>query len=542
MRSTELRAGGSKEAEYRREAACDQRALRARPGSALVGLLLLLVAFGSALRFYDLGGRSLWADELFTLRMVLYHPLVPAEGQPWYRSTSIYDIRDGDTLWTAKAAEQHPPLQDLVEKVSVSLLGLSEFSARLPGALASCALLAWFAWFAARSPDPKLRATLVWALLLLALSPALVAYAKDARPYSLGTSLVGMGALLWLLRWRDGWRRVRSPGWAEVVLLLLACYTHYNAAALVALLLGADLVVAFKTRNLVTLGRLGCLVAAFSAWLVLTAHTILATARGSVAWGQYTALESAFSTFAGAVTIAHAPWVALFIAAIWVVVAWHLCRPATLPFPPWLTRLFFLCSLILVYFVLAGLIVATAGMAHVRFYIFVAPLLAVAGAMLLAELRRPWAIALTVLLIAATAIPGKPSKQLAARDDLRLRTSEDFRSMSEFALRGFDDETVFLFPWRPNRDHYRIYLEKELGQDIRARMVGVSTREDIPSVCQRLSASSHVAVVGHLSGQAIVDDVYSACAARWPVREQRKFEKTFAEHWRIGPGAPAGGN
>jgi hypothetical protein len=414
------------------------------------------VAFGSALRLYDLGGRSLWADELFTLRMVLYHPLVPAEGQPWYRSTSIYDIRDGDTFWTAKAAEQHPPLQDLLEKASVNLLGLSEFSARLPGALASCALLAWFAWFALRSQDPKLRTTLTWALLLLALSPALVAYAKDARPYSLGTSLVGMGALLWLLRWRDGWRQVRSPGWAEIILLLLACYTHYNAAALVALLLGADFLVACKTRNLVALGRLGFLGVAFSAWLVLTTHTILATARGSVAWMQYTALENAFSTFAGAVTIAHAPWLALFSAATWVAVARHLGRPDPLALPSWLTRLFFLCSLILLYFVLAGLIVATAGMAHVRFYIFIAPLLAVAGAMLLAQLRRPWAIALSVLLIAATAIPTRPSKQLAARDDLQLRTSEDFRSMSEFALRGLDDQTVFLFPWRPNRDHYSI--------------------------------------------------------------------------------------
>ena len=118
-------------------------------------LLLLLVALGSAARFKDLGSRSLWADELFTLRMALYHPVIPFDREPWYRSTSIYELRDGDSFWTAKAAEQHPPLQDMLEKASVNLLGLSEFSARLPGALASCLLLVWFAWFAARSKDQE---------------------------------------------------------------------------------------------------------------------------------------------------------------------------------------------------------------------------------------------------------------------------------------------------------------------------------------------------------------------------------------------------
>ena len=74
------------------------------------------------------------------------------------------------------------------------------------------------------------------------------------------------------------------------------------------------------------------------------------------------------------------------------------------------------------------------------------------------------------------------------------------------------------------------------------QVVAVSDKEDIARVCQRLSSAQHVAVVGHLSGQAMIDEVYSACGSKWPLREQRKFEKTFAEHWRTGPGAPSGGN
>jgi hypothetical protein len=496
-----------------------------------VVLLLLIVAIGCAARFHHLGRKSLWADELFTLRMALYHPLVPAPGEPWFRATSIYELRDGDTFWTAKAAEQHPPLQDLLEKASVHWLGLSEFSARLPGALASCLLLLWFAWFAGRAEEPRQRAVLTWALLLLALSPALLAYAKDARPYSLGASLVGMGALLWLLRWKDGWQRVAPPGWGELLLLLLACYTHYNAAALVALLLAADFVVAVRRRDAATLGRLAALAAAFSLWLLLTAHTILATTKGSVAWAQYSALQNVFLTFFGAVTITHAPWFWALVATAWVVVARHLLRTPPQPRPAWLTPFFFLCSLILVYLALAGFIVAKAGMGHVRFYIFAVPLFAIAGALMLSQLRQPWAIAAAAGVIVAMAWPKTHSRELAVL--------EDFRSMTQAAVRGADDRTVFLYPWGPNRDHYRIYLEQMLQRDIRGRMVGVSGKEEIAKVCEQLAPAQHVAVLGHDVGKAIVGDVYAECGSRWPVREQHQFHNTFAEHWRAPGGAAA---
>jgi len=497
-------------------------------------LLLLLVALGSAARFKDLGSRSLWADELFTLRMALYHPVIPFDGEPWYRSTSIYELRDGDSFWTAKAAEQHPPLQDMLEKASVNLLGLSEFSARLPGALASCLLLVWFAWFAARSKDQEQRITLTWALLLLACSPALLAYAKDARPYSLGVSLVGMGALLWLRRWQNGWRNVRPPGWTEILLFLLACYTHYNAAAVVAVLLAADFVVAVKGRNSTTLARLAVLAAGFSLWLSLTAHTILATAKGSVSWGQYSGLQHVFLTFFGAVTIIHVPWFWMFFAAGWLVVGWHLFRLPDQPLPGWMRRLFFLWTLILLYLVLAGFIVAKAGMGHVRFYIFVVPLFSIAAAILLTQLRRRWAMVGAAVLIAAFAWPTMYSKELVVL--------EDFRSMTRAAVAGADDQTLFLYPWVPNRDHYRIYLERHLGRDARHRMVGVSSKEDIPKVCAQLSSAKHVGVMGHDSGKGVINDVYAACGEKWPGRVKHQFHNTFAEDWRASPGAASGQN
>jgi signal transduction histidine kinase len=289
--------------------------------------------------------------------------------------------------------------------------------------------------------------------------------------------------------------------------------------------------VACKTRNVTTLKRIAFLGAAFSLWLVPAAHTIVATAGGRMAWDRYTVPQNVFSTFTGVAVVVHSPWLWMFLAASWFALARHLFRSPQQALPAWLTRLFFLCSLILLYLGLAGFIVAKAGMAHFRFYVFAVPLFAIAAATLLAQLRRRWAIAVAALLISATALPAQNAKRLIA--------DEDWRSMTQAAVRGADEHTVFLFPFIPNRDHYRIYLEKYLQQDSRPRMVGVSNKEDISSVCERLSSARHVAVMGYASSRQIIDDVYAACGRNWPARERREFINTFAEHWRAVSGGSA---
>src|SRR5665647_725508 len=240
-----------------------------------LGVLLgLLVALGAGLRFQHLDEKSLWADELFSLAIAQYHPLLPEAGQPWYRQSDLFHMRDGDTFWTAKAADQSPPLNELLEKATVHWLGATELAARLPAALAASALLIWFAGFAWRHPDPYVRRVLRWSLLVLAFYPALIEYAKDGRPYSVGVSAMGMAGLLWMLRWRDGWRAWQPPGWTEVGLFALACYSHYNAAMLVMLLLSGDVVMAIKVKSRQAFARLLVLSLIFSIWLALSAHTI----------------------------------------------------------------------------------------------------------------------------------------------------------------------------------------------------------------------------------------------------------------------------
>jgi hypothetical protein len=485
--------------------------------------LFLLVLIGLGLRVQNLEQKGLWADELFTLAIAQYYPLAPVQGQPLYRQTDVLHIGDGDTFLTAKAAEQSPPLNDLLEKASVNVLGPTELASRLPAAVAAVALLFWFAWFAWRHPDPYVRRVLVWSLLLLVFYPALIFYANDARPYSIGASTVGMAGLLWMLRWRDGWRAWQPPGWTEIGLFTLACYSHYNAAMLVALLLLGDAVLATIRRSRQGWGRLLTLGLIFSVWLALNAHTIVFTSEGRVAWAQRSAADWAMLTLEQAPAMMFPYWLGLAIAVLAGILFVRL-RRGTLLWPAnGIARLSVLAALTLLYVAFAGVIAAKAGMAHPRYYIFVLPFVAVMMGMVFAEIRQRWLMVGAALILAALAAP--------AIRAIPSMPYEDFRAMTLYGTKVSDSDTVFLYPWEPNRNTYRVYLERYLGADARSRMVGISSPQDATEVCRRLAGHNNVTVLAHYSGKNLIDSVYAACGERWPQRHREQFTAVFAEHW-----------
>ncbi|WP_326536366.1 hypothetical protein [Pseudorhodoferax sp.] len=489
--------------------------------------LLALVMAGCWVRFDQLGTRSLWSDELFTLAVAWYHPLLPEAGHPWYRPISVLQIADGDTFLTVKAGEQSPPLYDLLEKLSVYVLGPSEFAARLPAALAACLLLTWCAAMAWRSRDAWERRVLAWGLLFMVCSPALIAYGREARAYSLGTTLAGMGALLWLQRWRPGPTPWQPPGWGEIALFLAACYTHYSAAVLVLVLLAFDAVMATRTRSRIGWIRLLALGLGFGLWVALSMHTLIFTARGGVSWGQRSRLEYAETALRDVANALHAPWIALFAAMLVGIVAWRRWRGLRLWSPVGRSALVLAC-IVAMYVVLATVMAAKAGMAHPRYYIFALPLVAVGFALALAQLRGAWQVVGVAAVVGLSLAPGLPGIPLGG-------AAEDFRGMTTEAARGATEDTVFVYPSVANRNLYRLYLERLLHQDMRSRMVAVTFTEDVPHVCERLAAAAHVAVVAHASARQRIDELYAHCGARWPSRNIHNFSTTFAEHWRRTP-------
>jgi hypothetical protein len=184
-----------------------------------------------------------------------------------------------------------------------------------------------------------------------------------------------------------------------------------------------------------------------------------------------------------------------------------------------------------VYLAIAGKIVAMAGMGSARYYIFAMPLMAIAFGVVLGALRDRWAQLAVVVLVVG----------LAAKDVRHspMEPREDFREMTFAGIQGLDSGSLILYPWAPNRDLYRIYLERYLHGDPRPIMVGISSEAEIPQVCERLKTAPHVAVLAHAAGRSIIDSVYAACGSHWPARQQHDFHITFAEHWRTAPATDA---
>lgn len=489
----------------------------------LAAWLLVVLVVGVALRLSQLERKSLWPDELFTLSMAGHHPLIPSEGMHWFERKQVNQINDDDSFLTAKAAEQSPPLNDLLEKLTVRFLGMTELAARLPAALASCALLLWYAWFSWREPDKPTRRVLTWTTLLLALYPSLQIYAQEGRAYSLGVSLIGMGGLLWMQRWRQGASGWHPPGWGELSLLTLACYSHYNAALMVVLMLTPDAWIAWRHRSIEAGRRLLVIGLVFIGWLILNAHAILYTANGGAAWFQMDGVDRLKATLRDWQTALFGPWILLAIGVGLFLKIRHRWAVSTKLADEPNQVLLRLAYLVLAYLVLASFVVSRAGMLHPRFYVFAIPFVAVMMALILTRVTLPWATATLIVTVTALAWP--------ALREARHAPKADFRAMSETATRGFDGNTRFLFPTPPNRYMYRIYLERLLGIDPRPQMISLSSVADAPGACTQLESTRHVAVVGFALEQFLTDAVYAHCGKRWPKREHQQFHNSYAEHW-----------
>ena len=489
-------------------------------------LMASLLLWGTWQRLDHLDAKSLWSDELFTMGMAQYQLLWPKDGRPLYRQIQVDRIEATDTFLTAKAAEQSPPLNDLLVKAALNLPGPSEIASRIPAALSSSLLLLFFAAFAWRHPDPSVRRALWWATALLALHPTLIVYAREGRAYSLGASLVGMAGLLWMLRWRRGWRDWQPPGWIEITVFTLACYSHYNAALLVALLLSADAVMATVKRSLPAWGRLLTLGSIFSVWLALNAHAILFTAEGGVGWSGESPSERFMMARHDIFTAMHPPWVWLALAVvIYFAFSQWLKRRAHGSVDTWAgdgTKLWALAGIATVYLALAALVVSKAGMGHPRFFIFIIPLLSVMMGLMLAKVRPGW---LAMVTLAAFASLITPSDRL-----IGIMGYGDFRNMGLNGVRGTDPTTYFVFPLEANRNFYRHYPHRFLGKDPNSRMVGMSIEAQAAQVCDQIKVHRHVVVFEHRS-EGITNALKTSCANNWPMRSRQEFHLTAVEHW-----------
>jgi len=179
--------------------------------------LPLLMLLATALLLVNLGSRPLCGDEIINviidrqdLNSVLANLSVTAPG-PTTRLVGL---------------DLHPPLFHLIQHVWLNLAGSSDLAVRLPSVVyALIALLLLYR--IGRLIDG--RGTACWALLLVAISPFWLLYARMARYYAL-TAMLGLASTLLYL---ELLKRPTRPRWTAYVLVNTAMlYTDYLVATL----------------------------------------------------------------------------------------------------------------------------------------------------------------------------------------------------------------------------------------------------------------------------------------------------------------------
>src|SRR5215212_7688605 len=222
------------------------RAPFASPGGYTFALLAICVV-GLAVRLYGLGSESLWWDEVYTIGEMA-HP-GPLE------------------IIRLSSTDNNPPLLYLMLHYWILLAGNSEFSVRLPSAIAGAIAVAVLYRIGALLFD---RSAGLLAAFILALSAYHLRYAQEARAYGLMVflTLLSFYFFLWVIK--GGAPRYVSIGYVISTALLM--YTHFYGVFFVA----AQIVCLLSSRE--NLRRwivpAGALILLYLPWVILVAINV----------------------------------------------------------------------------------------------------------------------------------------------------------------------------------------------------------------------------------------------------------------------------
>jgi|GEM_PF-3734230 len=175
-------------------------------GRTFISVCIVALAVGAGLRFFRLGHRSLWEDELSTWTSI--------------RSTVMDGIR--------YVQMPHPPLYSLSARAVAGDPVPSEATLRLPAAVYGIAAIAAAGWLAVCLYG---RAVAAAVLMAMALNAFQIKYSQEARMYSLLTLTTTLSVLFWH-RLVAGGRRRDYVGYLMSTVCLL--YSHYLAALVLA--------------------------------------------------------------------------------------------------------------------------------------------------------------------------------------------------------------------------------------------------------------------------------------------------------------------
>lgn len=157
------------------------RTIQLRGRALTVSAFATAVVVGAGLRLWHIGDQVLLDDEWHAINALLTHDYV-------------------ELLTSFGSSDRSIPLALLYRSLADSV-GLSELRARLPSLLAGIVLLMAVPALSRRHVGPRTSTVLAW---LLAISPILVFFSRQARPYGIASLLVPVSVLSFLRWWQGG--------------------------------------------------------------------------------------------------------------------------------------------------------------------------------------------------------------------------------------------------------------------------------------------------------------------------------------------------
>jgi len=198
-------------------------------------LLILILLIAGFLRFYNIGRDPLWLDEIGSLEVSTgrgqMQMMLPV-GKPIIlpNLTSLEDAPPLTAVWTSMNLDEHPPLYFISLRIWRDVFGESDTVARAFSAVASLAAVLLL-YDAVRNALPQWPGLALWAAGLMAVAPAQIRFAQEARGYSLLVLFVaGTVAAMARIR-RRGISPLRGAALAGCGLGMLM--THYFGVAAV---------------------------------------------------------------------------------------------------------------------------------------------------------------------------------------------------------------------------------------------------------------------------------------------------------------------
>lgn len=495
--------------------------------------ILLLLAAAALLRLYGLGSESLWHDELFSADIALNRGLISQSGVPFFERIALGDVGAIESFWTIKAADQSPPLFELLNKFSIFLFGDSESGVRALSALAALAFLAWLGWRTYRHAGTRLGVFYLATLAIYATSGFMIFYAQEARAYSLGAALSGTALVLFFERALRGWKTAPLPQWPEVCLFIAAAMTHYNLTALAGMILSVYCLEAWRRKEWRALLRMSSVLVVVLAWLLVNRQSFLNTTEGQFGWVHVSYGEALLIGLRG-VVVEVLGWLnAIAVLATVMAAVFFAARfreptsGATASSQEnWKNATWALASLAAAYFLVMTWIMQKSQILHLRHYIFPAtifyPLFAIAVSKVWQRSNPLGWIFLAIII--ATQWPLIKSFHSAQK--------ADFRGATASIVKHLDDGDIVFTDFMLNPAGYDYYLKRKAPKTLVRQPYYIP--EDAHQVCQTIQGRSRFALLRASSRGDLSDALNNACGQGYKI-QRSEFFKLTTEIWEKQP-------